>query len=50
MYASSKINKNQSKIKEMSAKLTETTNAHMKIDKENIPDCICIVQNIDGKN
>ena len=34
----------------MSAKLTETTNEHMKIDKENIPDCICIVQNIDGKH
>ena len=34
----------------MSAKLTERTNAHMKIDKDNIPDCICIVQNIDKKH
>ena len=33
----------------MSLKLTETTNQHMKIDKENIPDCICIVQNIKDK-
>ena len=34
----------------MSTKLTERTNEHMKIDKENIPDCICIVQNIDDKH
>ena len=50
MYASSKTNKNPSKIKESSAKLIERTNEHMKIDKENIPDCICVVQNIDDKH
>ena len=50
MYVSSKTNKDQSKIQEMSAKLTETTNQHMKINKENIPDCICIVKNINDKH
>ena len=49
-YTSSKTNKVRSTINEMSAKLTERTNQHMKIDKQNIPDCICIVQNIDDKN
>ena len=50
MYVSSICIRNPSKIKESSAKLTARTSEHMKIDKENIPDCICIVQNIDGKH